>query len=133
VGARPRIRPSQVWLVSGILLVFGAIGVLLSWLMLQDALDHGDENSVVVTSAVNLAVAVAQVISGFLVFNGTEWGRRLAIGVSAVNLIGALILLVNGLGGQAMLGIFVNLVLVVALMTEKVTAWCRPRRRPAET
>jgi hypothetical protein len=122
---RPVTRPRQVWVVSILLVLIGVLGGLIGAYLLKDALDHGDDNSVVVLAAIAVAVGVAQLVAAGLVFAGVNWGRGLATVACGLNLVGGLLGLVNGAGGRAWLGIVVNIALIGTLAGKDVAAWCR--------
>jgi hypothetical protein len=131
VGAAPRIRPIQVWVLSVLLILIGIAGIYLSVVILEDAVDHGEETSVVVLSAVSLAFAVAQTVSGVLLFVGIEWGRRLAIAVCLVNLVAVVwsaFLSIGDVSRQIFFAGLVNGALTVALLGGRVSSWCTSGR-----
>jgi hypothetical protein len=106
-------------------------GMYLSGVILEDAVDHGEETSVVVLSAVSLAVAAAQTVGGILLFVGIEWGRRMAIAVCLVNFVAVLwsaFLLIGDVGAQIFFAALVNGALTVALLSGSVSSWCASSR-----
>lgn len=125
-GARPR----QVWLASIMLAVFGALGLVVAFLLLailNDDASHGQSVSggLYFIVALQAVVSAAQIGSGAFVWLGRSWARTLAIGICVVNILGALLGLASGAFLQVILGVVLNIALIRLLMHEDVVEWCR--------
>jgi hypothetical protein len=120
----PRARTPVIWVVGLAVIVLGALGLLISITLLQDATDHGDEGALAAIAATSVLVSAIQVASGIGVLVGAGWARHAARIVCVVNLLSGLFGLLNGASPVTVLGILLNIVLLVALSGEKVREWC---------
>ena len=125
-----RIRPRNVWVAGILLIVFGALGTLLSLLLfslVQDTESHGQSvGSLVYALAVlGILLAILEMVSGGFVIAGREWARKAAIAVCVLNAISGVITLVSTMGYQACVGIALNVALIVSLNKDDVKDWCR--------
>ncbi|MGN9906722.1 hypothetical protein ACTMTJ_04115 [Phytohabitans sp. LJ34] len=130
---RPARRPASVWIVSILLVLFGALGAVVAALLVEDAVSHGEEDEVVAAAIFAILLAGAQVVAGVGVFVGWARGRTLAMLVCAANVV----LVVVGAAtdrvgsGQAWLSVAVYGALLFGLAGPKISDWCRPAsRRP---
>jgi len=121
-------RPRQATTAAVLLIVIGALGVVLSLLLvsvLGDATANGAQVSGVAEFLVfaQLAVSGAQIVSGAFVLPGRHWARTLGITMTSLNLVGGILSLFSA-GAFALVGVVLNVVLISLLTGRDVRYWC---------
>lgn len=124
---RPARRPASVWIVSLLLLLFGVLGVVVGVLLVQDAVDHGEEDEVVAAAVFAVLLACAQVVAAVGVFVGWARGRVVAMLVCAANIVLVIVgAATDRIGsGQSWLAIGFYGAVLFGLAGPKVSDWCR--------
>jgi hypothetical protein len=120
-----RVRPRQVKVVSILLVFFGLLGVAIAWLLLSlidDDVNHGEtvNRFLYVLCYAQFALAVLQIASGALVWQGANWARITAIVLCGINALSGVISLFSGGGFQAIVGILLNIALIRMLLRDDV-------------
>jgi hypothetical protein len=128
--AAPARRPSIIWLLSIIVVVVAALGLLGGLLLLSEVSDgesHGRSinGAVRVIAVISLACSVAQAAGGVLVFFGRNVGRYVVMGVAGLVVLSNLFSLLSGTGIQGCLGIVVNGAMIASMMRQDVRDWCK--------
>jgi hypothetical protein len=129
-GASPlaRTRPRRATTVAVLLMVFGALGVLLAFVLtsiLNDATDHGETVSggFYLLAYASLALSAAEIVSGVFVLMGRSWARMLAIVLCSLNILSGVISLFTG-SFTAIVGVLLNIGLIRLLNRDDVRDWC---------
>jgi hypothetical protein len=127
-------RPALVRTVSILLIVFGAIGVLVTLLLLTGLNEDGDTQDVfaAVLAYIQLVVSCVQIGSGVVLWRGTTWAPAAVMAICGVNIFFGLASLLTGLV-TALLPLVLNGVLIALVRRDDVRDWCRADRRRGAT
>ncbi|MFG1604880.1 hypothetical protein [Actinoplanes sp. NPDC049265] len=122
-------RPRKATMLAVLLIVFGVLGILASFLLLSivnDSSGHGQSVPAFLYVLVyaQFMVSAAQAVSGGFVLQGRNWARVLAIALSSLNLVAAVVSLFTGAIAQAISGLAINIALIRLLNDYEVQAWC---------
>lgn len=112
-----------------LLIVFGVLGVLASFLLLSvvnDTAGHGRSVPAMLYVLVfgQFFLSATQAVCGVFVRQGRNWARVLAIVLCSLNILGALVSLLTGAVLQAISAFAINAVLIRLLTDYEVQAWC---------
>jgi len=125
---RPR-RPRQATTAAILLVLFGALGIVMAFVLrmvVSDSTDHGQSVPAVLYVLVyaQFALSATQAISGVFVWQGRSWARGLGIVLCWVNIAGGVVSMFTGAVVQAITGIGLNLAMLRLLSSEDVREWC---------
>ncbi len=122
-------RPSVASTGAVLLVVFGALGVLVTLVILGQFGSADDDGQSVDTIDYliwwgQLLFSSAQIVAGVFVWRGAEWARLLGIVLCGLNMLGGL----ASLFGGAVLPAFVNLAanggIIATITRPDVREWC---------
>jgi Co/Zn/Cd efflux system component len=124
-------RPRQVKVATVLMVLFGILGLFVTWLLLSvlnDDADHGEtvKGGLYTLCYLQFALSSLQIISGVLVWQGRPWARYLAITLCSINIAGDVFSLAAGARLQAISGVAINVGLIRMLMRYEVVDWCSP-------
>ncbi|MBL7253280.1 hypothetical protein [Paractinoplanes lichenicola] len=121
------VRPRKAKTAAGLVGGFGLLGLLLSLVLFADVLDsHGASVPAIVflLYLAQLGLSATQLACGVFIWLGRSWARSTAVGISVINIIGAVVLLFTGAILPAIVGAAVNGGLIRLLTDDDVKDWC---------
>lgn len=122
-------RPRRVWTASALLIAFGLLLILVSWFLLSvvnDSAAHGRSvpSTVYVALYGQLALSLAQVVSGVFVWQGKKWALTTAKVICWLNVAGGIVTAISSSTVQALGGIAINGGILATLSHSDVADWC---------
>ncbi|MBM2618777.1 hypothetical protein JIG36_24775 [Actinoplanes sp. LDG1-06] len=121
------VRPRKAKMLAFLLGGFGVLGFLLSIVLLGTVTDsHGMRVPAVVYVLVyaQFVLSATQAVCGVFIWQGRSWARSVAIGLSVINLLGAVVNLFTGAIFPAITAFAVNAALIRLLNDDEVKEWC---------
>jgi hypothetical protein len=111
-----------------LLIVFGALGTLLATVLLSEVAEDAGHGMDVGAAAylagwLQLVVSGAELASGVFLWRGRAWARVVATVVCGLNILGALVVLVQGVP-LALPGIGINIGLIAVVNARETADWC---------
>jgi len=126
------VRPKAAGTLSVLLIVFGALGVIVTFLEIATVQSNSANLGVDVPGFVNgllygqLVLSAGELISGiFIRQGGRPWARILPATVCWLNIVAGLVALATGSVVQALFAFVVNGLLLWLLSRQEVSEWCR--------
>ncbi|GAB7052457.1 hypothetical protein [Catenuloplanes indicus] len=126
----PRTRPRQVKLVSVMLAVLGALGLVVSVALIALLGEEAGRGSDVPAWSyalliAQLVISAVQIVTGILIWRGVAWARTAAAAICGLNVLGGVINILTGAALQSILGIVINIALIRLLFHDDVNDWLR--------
>jgi hypothetical protein len=129
-SALNRIRPKRATTAGVLLIVIGALGMLLSLVILA-GLGYLSDSGASVNSGyfvlfiVQIAMSAFQIASGIFALQGKSWARIAGIVICSITIAGNVINVLSGGTAPGLIGIALNGWVVATLSHPDVRAWCR--------
>lgn len=124
-------RPAAAGTVAALLIVFGALGIVLTLVLSLSAQDAIGDPGVFLPLILQVLLSTGQIISGVHLRNGRGWARDLAILLCAVNLITGFVTLFIGSALGGLLSLALNTALLAMLSRRDVREWCADKPKSA--
>lgn len=125
------IRPRVVGTASVLMIVFGAIAIVLTLVLIAAVNNDASQTGTSVDAGVyflfivQIVLSASQILSGVYIRPGRSWAWIVGITVCGLNLLFGLLSLAQATGAAGVVGLVLPAVLLAMLLRRDVRDWCR--------